>query len=107
MLLILKPVKFLVEQGQVFTEEHYELLKNLNNLEFDLIQSSGYVFQPTIAMTLTQDRCHSEEDALKEIHAKIFPGDTSSLKEIKERFEDLFFNPRFYDLTKSRSYSYE
>ena len=29
------------------------------------MQSSGYVFQPTIAMTLTQDRCHSEEDALK------------------------------------------
>ena len=24
----------------------------------------------------------------------------SSLKEIKERFENLFFNTRFYDLTK-------
>ncbi len=92
--------EILVEQGQVFTEDHYELFKKFKNLEFDLIQSSGYVFQPTIAMTLTQDRCMNEEDALKELHGKIFPGDTSSLKEIKERFEDLFFNPRFYDLTK-------
>lgn len=92
--------EILVEQGQVFTEDHYEMFKRFKNLEFALIQSSGYVFQPTIAMTLTQDRCMNEEDALKELHAKIFPGDTSSLKEIKQRFEDLFFNPRFYDLTK-------
>ena len=92
--------EILVEQGQAFTEEHYELFKKFKDLEFDLIQSSGYVFQPTIAMTLTQDHCMNEEDALKEMHGKIFPGDTSSLKEIKERFEDLFFNARFYDLTK-------
>lgn len=92
--------EILVEQGQVFSEEHYDLFTKFKNLEFNLIQSSGYVFQPTIAMTLTQDRCMNEEDALKEIHGKIFPGDTSSTKEIKERFEDLFFNGRFYDLTK-------
>ena len=92
--------EILVEQGQIFTEEHYELFKKLKTLEFDLIQSSGYVFQPTIAMTLTQDKCMSEEDALKEVHGKIFPGDSSSLEEIKTRFEDLFYNPRFYDLTK-------
>ena len=49
---------------------------------------------------LTQDRCYSEEDALKELHAKIWPGDSSSLKEIKERLENMFFNNRFYDLTK-------
>lgn len=92
--------EILVEQGQVFADEHYELFKKLKHLEFTLIQSSGYVFQPTIAMTLTQDKCMTEDDALKEMHGKIFPGDTSSLKEIKERFEGLFFNARFYDLTK-------
>ena len=73
----------------MFTEDHYELLKKYKQLQFDLIASSGYVFQPTIAMTLTQDRCYSEEEALKELHAKIWPGDSSSLKEIKERFENI------------------
>jgi DNA-directed RNA polymerase subunit beta len=92
--------EILAEQGKVFTEEFYELFKKLKHLEFDLIQSSGYVFQPTIAMTLAQDKCMNQDDALRELHSKIFPGDTSSLKEIKERFEDLLFNPRFYDLTK-------
>jgi len=90
----------LVEQGQVFTEEHYELFKKFKSIEIPLVQSSGYVFQPTIAMTLTQDRCHSEEEALKELHAKLWPGDSSTVKEIKERFENLFFNSRFYDLTR-------
>lgn len=92
--------EILVEQGQVFTEEHYELFKKIKNIELPLVQSSGYVFQPTIAMTLTQDRCHTEEDALKELHTKLWPGDSATVKEIKERFENLFFNSRFYDLTR-------
>jgi DNA-directed RNA polymerase subunit beta len=92
--------EILVEQGQIFTEDHYELFKKFKDLEFNLISSSGYVFQPTIAMTLTQDRCFSEEDALRELHAKVWPGDSASVKEIKERLENLLFNPRFYDLTK-------
>lgn len=90
----------LVERGQVFTEEHYEQFTHLKFFEFDLIQSSGYVFQPTIAMTLTQDQSLTEEEALKEVHAKVWPGDSATIKEIKERFENLFFNSRFYDLTK-------
>lgn len=90
----------IVEQGQVFAEEHAELFKKYKTISFDLIQSSGYAFQPTIAMTLTQDRCFTEEDALKELHAKLWPGDSSTIKEIKERFDNLFFNQRFYDLTK-------
>ncbi len=92
--------EIIIEQGQVFTEEHYERLKKYKSLQFQLIQSSGYVFQPTIAMTLTQDRCSTQEEALKELHAKVWPGDSSTIKEIKERFENLLFNSRFYDLTK-------
>ena len=90
----------LVEQGQLFTEDHYDFFKKFKTLEFDLITSSGYVLQPTIAMTLTQDKCYSEDDALKDLHAKIWPGDSSSLKEIKERLDNMLFNSRFYDLTK-------
>ena len=60
--------EILIEQGQVFTEEHYELFKKFKTFEFDLIQSSGYVFQPTIAMTLdSRSVVIHEEDALKEV----------------------------------------
>ena len=90
----------LIEQGATLTDEHYEMLQKHNNVQFSLIMSSGYVFQPTIPLTLTQDRCYTEEDALREIHAKLWPGDSSSLNEIKQRLEELFFNGRLYDLTK-------
>jgi len=92
--------EIIIEQSQAFTEDHYELLKNYKSVQLELIRSSGYVFQPTIALTLTQDRCYTPEEALKEVHAKLWPGDSSTLKEIKERFDNLFFNARFYDLTK-------
>lgn len=92
--------EILVEQGQTFTDEHYEIFKKYKDLSFDLIASFGYVLQPTIPLTLSQDRCYSEEEALKDIHAKIWPGDSSSMKEIKTRLEDLFYNGRLYDLTR-------
>lgn len=90
----------ILERGGILTQEHIELLKKFKKSSIDLIQSSGYVFQPTVAMTLAQDKCHSVEEALKELHAKVWPGDSSSLKELKERFHNLLFNPRYYDLTK-------
>jgi DNA-directed RNA polymerase subunit beta len=90
----------LVEQGALLTQEQVAAIKQLKKATFKIVQSSGYVFQPVIAMTLAQDRCASEAEALKEVHTKVWPGDSSTLKEIKERFENLFFNGRFYDLTK-------
>ncbi len=92
--------EILLEQGQPLTEELYEAFKKNKSLKFNLITSSGYVLQPTIPLTLTQDKCYTEEEALKEIHAKVWPGDNSSLKEVKDRIEELFFNSRLYDLTK-------
>lgn len=94
-----KTGEVLAEQGQVFTEAHYDLCAGINALSFDLIQISGYSLQPTIALTLAQDRCYGQDDALKDLHAKVWPGDTSSVKEIRERFENLFSNSRIYDLT--------
>lgn len=92
--------ELLIEQGEVISEHHFDVFNKMKNLTFQLVQSSGYVFQPTVAMTLTQDSCHSFDEALKELHSKLWPGDSSALKEIKERFENLLFNNRFYDLTK-------
>ena len=34
----------------------YEQLAKFPKLQFSLISSSGYVFQPTMALTLAQDR---------------------------------------------------
>lgn len=91
--------EIVVEQGQIFSEEHYEKFAKYPSLSFELVQTSGYVQQPTVAMTLAQDRSFSQEEALKDVHAKLWPGDASSIKEISERLEGLFYNARLYDLT--------
>ena len=90
----------LIEQGELFSENHLKVLKKFDALQFELIRSNGYALQPTIALTLAQDKCHSQDSALKDLHAKIWPGDTSSLKEVAERLTNLLFNNRFYDLTR-------
>ncbi len=95
-----KTGEILAEQGQTFTDVLYDEFTKYKDISFALIASSGYNFQPTLATTLLQDHCYSEQDALKEMHAKMWPGDNSSLEEIKERLENMFFNPRYYDLTR-------
>ncbi len=92
--------ELLAERGQVVTQELLERLSHMDDLKIQLIATSGYVFQPTIAKTLAYDSCYSQEDALKEFHAKVYPGDNTSLEEIKERIHTIFFNPRYYDLTR-------
>ncbi len=94
-----KTGEILALQGQTLSEELYMDLMDRDGLTFNLVTSSGYVFQPTLATTLLQDHCHTQDEALKELHAKIWPGDNSLLEEVKERLENLLFNSRFYDLT--------
>ena len=91
--------EILALQGQTLTEELYMDLIDRNGLTFSLVTSSGYVFQPTLATTLLQDHCHTEEESLKELHTKIWPGENSAIEEIRERLDNLLFNSRFYDLT--------
>lgn len=92
--------EILLEQGKVVTEDFLDKIKSFKSLVVYLVQTFGYVFQPTIAITLSHDRCFSEEEALKDVHAKIWPGDSAVLKDLRERLNNLFFNSRFYDLTK-------
>ncbi|HLW72591.1 MAG TPA: DNA-directed RNA polymerase subunit beta [Candidatus Babeliales bacterium] len=90
----------LIEQGELFSENHFKIFKKFDALQFELIRSNGYALQPTIALTLAQDKCQTQDAALKDLHVKIWPGDTSSLKEVSERLTNLLFNNRFYDLTR-------
>lgn len=90
----------LIEQGELFSENHFKIIKKFDSLQFGLIRSNGYALQPTIALTLAQDKCQSQDAALKDLHAKIWPGDTSSVKEVSERLHNMLFNNRFYDLTR-------
>lgn len=86
--------------GEFFSDELYEKIIGINNLSVYLIASSGYVLTPIIPLTLAHDKCFSKVDAVREIYHKVFPGDNAPFEEMEERINDMFFNPKMYDLTK-------
>ena len=90
----------LVGQGDTLIDATINVLAQHNGLEIDLINSLGYTFQPTMAISLSHDSSMTHEDALHEIHAKVWPGDVPSISEVKERLEKQFFSSRLYDLAK-------
>ena len=90
----------LVEQGSTLSEDILQELLHHKNLVIDLINSYGHSFLPTIAISLSQDSCKSREDALHEIHAKVWPGDVPSIAEVKERLDRQFFSGSYYDLAQ-------
>jgi len=92
--------EIVAQQGQVLTEDMLEALSGRDNLTFKIIQSSGFIFQPTIALTLGHDTATSQEEAVKEIYYKLRPGDIADQDEMCEYINNLFFNPRFYDLSR-------
>ena len=95
-----KTGEVLVDQGQALDEVHLERLKKSKSEEFKIVASFGYALQPTIAVTLSQDHNTTQDEALKEVHAKVWPGDSIAVKDVLQRLENLLFNPRYYDLTK-------
>jgi len=92
--------ELLIEQGVTLTESHCAIIKEQDQSVIDLIDLQGYAFQPTMALTLMHDRCFTQDEALHDLHAKIWPGDSASLVEVKERLERQFFSNRYYDLTR-------
>ncbi len=50
--------------------------------------------------TLRKDSTHSEEEALIEIYRRMRPGDPPTIESTRALLENLFFNPRRYDLSK-------
>jgi len=91
--------EIIAQQGTILTDDLVKRISELNKYSISLIQSSGHVFQPTIAVTFEQDKVSSYEDALKEVYSKLRPGDIPSFKIMEEHINNIFFNSRFYDLT--------
>lgn len=94
-----KTSELLAALGNELVEEAIDQLATCNNFSFKLIQSSGYVVQPTMALTFAHDQTTSNDEALKEVYTKLKPGDVPTLKVMSEYVGNLFFNSRFYDLT--------
>ncbi len=90
----------LLEAGDVITGELLDCFEALESVKISVIQSSDYLFQPSIAITLSNDSADTYEKAVREVYCRLRPGDIPSFKIMVDHINNLFFSSRLYDLTE-------
>ena len=90
----------LVECNHEITQEKLDLIrdKGLTHIEVLFIDESNV--GPYLRNTLLQDRIRSPQDAILEIYRRLRPGDPPTVESSTNFFNNLFFNPDRYDLSK-------
>lgn len=90
----------LIECNNELTKEKLDELNDKGIKEFSLIFISGMTIGSYIRDTLVSDKVSDSNEALKEIYSKLRPGDPATPEAAKKFFDNLFFNPERYNLSK-------
>jgi len=90
----------LVECNHEITQEKLELIRErgIHQIEVLFIDESNV--GPYLRNTLLQDKIRSPQDAIIEIYRRLRPGDPPTVESATNFFNNLFFNPDRYDLSK-------
>ncbi len=86
--------------NEEITEEKLEALRQrgVNKVEVLFLDDSH--IGPSLRSTLLQDRIGSPEEAILEIYRRLRPGDPPTPETATAFFNNLFFNPERYDLSR-------
>jgi DNA-directed RNA polymerase subunit beta len=90
----------IVECNHEITQEKLDLIRErgIHQIEVLFIDESNV--GPYLRNTLLQDRIRSPQDAILEIYRRLRPGDPPTVESATNFFNNLFFNPDRYDLSK-------
>ncbi len=89
----------LVEKNQRLTLPMLERLIELKPSSFKVIYLDNVAATPIILDTLEAERTTSQKEAWVEIYKRLRPGEMPSVDSAKLLFENLFVNPKRYDLS--------
>ncbi|NMB74120.1 MAG: DNA-directed RNA polymerase subunit beta [Myxococcales bacterium] len=92
--------EILMECNEVLTEEKIEFLRKHGIEELEVLYIDGINVGPWLRNTLMDDKVSSPEEALLEIYSRMRPGDPPTLESAQKLFNNLFFNPERYDLSR-------
>lgn len=90
----------LAETNSELTHARLELLRGRGVAEVSVIFTDNLSYGPFIRDTLVLDKVSSPEEALIEVYKRMRPGDPPTVEAAKQLFENLFFNPDRYDLSR-------
>jgi DNA-directed RNA polymerase subunit beta len=90
----------LVESNQTITPEKLELVRERGIHQIEVLFIDESSVGPFLRNTLLQDRINSPQEAILEIYRRLRPGDPPTVESATNFFNNLFFNPDRYDLSK-------
>ncbi len=90
----------LVECNHEITQEKLDLIRDKGLAQIEVLFIDESNVGPYLRNTLLQDRIRSPQDAILEIYRRLRPGDPPTVESSTNFFNNLFFNPDRYDLSK-------
>jgi DNA-directed RNA polymerase subunit beta len=90
----------LVECNHEITQEKLDLIRERGVHQIEVLFIDESTVGPYLRNTLLQDRIRSPQDAILEIYRRLRPGDPPTVESATNFFNNLFFNPDRYDLSK-------
>jgi DNA-directed RNA polymerase subunit beta len=90
----------ILECNEDLTEAKIERLREAGIEHFKVLFIDGLNVGAYLRETLIADKVKTTEDAIMEIYRRLRPGDPPTLETAKTLFNNLFFNPERYDLSK-------
>jgi DNA-directed RNA polymerase subunit beta len=90
----------LVQCNEELTEETVEKLKSHGVRSIEVLFTEDQPGGGPLRLTLAQDKLNTPEEATLEIYRRLRPGDPPTLQTATNFFNNLFFNPERYDLSK-------
>src|SRR5688572_14811066 len=90
----------LVDCNEEITQEKLDLIKEKGINEIEVLFLDSSPVGPFLRNTLLQDRIQSPQEAMLEIYRRLRPGDPPTIEAATTFFNNLFFNPDRYDLSK-------
>jgi len=92
--------ELLLKVNEPITEEFIQKVKNSGIKGFKILYIDNYRYDSSIRDTLAMDRINTPEEALIEIYKKLRPGDPPTKETAVKLFNNIFFNPKRYDLSR-------
>ena len=95
-----RPARSSSRCNEELTEAKLERLREAGIEQFTVLFIDGLNVGAYLRDTLLADKVKTTEDAIMEIYRRLRPGDPPTLETAKTLFNNLFFNPERYDLSK-------
>ncbi|MPZ74955.1 MAG: DNA-directed RNA polymerase subunit beta [Deltaproteobacteria bacterium] len=90
----------IVECNHPITQEKLDVIREKGIHQIEVLFIDESTVGPYLRNTLLQDRINSPQDAILEIYRRLRPGDPPTVESATNFFNNLFFNPDRYDLSK-------